>query len=471
MPKLLTSNFLNALKAKLPKDTLREVTPKYLEEPRGILKGNNNSILALPKSTQEVSIIVKTCQEYKISITPYSGGTGLVGGQLNPSQNASVILSIERMVSIRNLYEEEKVVIVEAGIILEQLQNLLSKENLFFPLSLASEGSCRIGGNLATNAGGVQVLKYGSTRDLCLGIEAVLPNGQIFNGLKRLRKDNTGYDLKNLLVGSEGTLGIITAASLRLFPKPSHFCTAIVAVESPREALKLLNFAQKFLDNRVSSFELIGQKAAEFVAKCLPQIKVPIEGDSEWFVLIEATSSSSKNIELEFENFIKLVFEKELVQDGIIAQSNAQRKIFWSFRENIPEANRLVGSIVSADISLPLGELADFIDKISYEISLISDCQINCFGHVGDGNLHFNLFRNWDKTVSSYESILPTLSSMLYGEVIKRNGSISAEHGIGRLKKSQLLASSDKAKIDTIKAIKKAIDPNGIFNPGVLIDV
>ena len=300
------------------------MTPKYLEEPRGILKGNNNSILALPKSTQEVSIIVKTCQEYKISITPYSGGTGLVGGQLNPSQNASIILSIERMVSIRNLYEEEKVVIVEAGIILEQLQNLLSKENLFFPLSLASEGSCRIGGNLATNAGGVQVLKYGSTRDLCLGIEAVLPNGQIFNGLKRLRKDNTGYDLKNLLVGSEGTLGIITAASLRLFPKPSHFCTAIVAVESPREALKLLNFAQKFLDNRVSSFELIGQKAAEFVAKCLPQIKVPIEAHSEWFVLIEATSSSSRNIELEFENFIQLVFEKELVQDGIIAQMNLE---------------------------------------------------------------------------------------------------------------------------------------------------
>lgn len=455
----------------MPEDTLREVTPKYLEEPRGILNGNSNSILALPRTTKEVSIIVKACQKENLGIIPYSGGTGLVGGQVDPRQKTSVILSTERLRKIRDFYLDEKVIIVEAGVILEHLQEEVSKNNLFFPLALASQGSCRVGGNLATNAGGVQVLKYGNIRDFCLGIEAVLPNGDIFNGLKRLRKDNTGYDLKNLLIGSEGTLGLITAASFRLFPRPNQICTAILSVKSPAEALELLNFAQELMDDRISSFELMGHKAVEFVTKCLPEIKVPMNADSEWFVLIESTSSADQNIHSKFEQFIDLAFENKLVQDGVIAQSEAQRKIYWTFRESIPEANRLVGSISSADISLPLSEMAEFINVVSHEISLISDCQINCFGHVGDGNLHFNLFRNWDQTKSSYENITPKLTDLIYDGVVKRNGSISAEHGIGRLKKTQLLKSSDKVKIETMIAIKNAIDPNGIFNPGVLIDV
>ena len=280
----LIPNFVKTVEGRLPQGTLREVKSKYLEEPRGLLNGNNSSILALPRTTKEASIIVKACQKEKISIIPYSGGTGLVGGQVDPRHEASVILSTERMKNIRDFYVDEKVIIVESGVILEHLQEEVSKNNLLFPLALASQGSCRIGGNLATNAGGVQVLKYGNIRDFCLGVEAVLPNGEIFNGLNRLRKDNTGYDLKNLLIGSEGTLGLITAASFRLFPKPNKICTAILDVKSPSEALELLNFAQEFMDERVSSFELIGRKAVEFVTKCLPEIKVPISAESKWFV-------------------------------------------------------------------------------------------------------------------------------------------------------------------------------------------
>jgi FAD/FMN-containing dehydrogenase len=248
------SEFVDKVQTQLPKDTLREVPESYLEEPRSLLKGSKNSILALPQSTKEVSTIVNFSRDTGVGIIPYSGGTGLVGGQVNPTSDPVVILSTSKMNKIRKIYPNERVVIVDAGLILDDLQKEVEKDDLFFPLSLASQGSCRIGGNLATNAGGVQVLKYGNIRDLCLGIEAVLPNGEVFNGLKRLRKDNTGYDIKNLLIGSEGTLGLITGASLRLFPKPNHVATAILSVRSPSIALELLNNAQEFLDERVSSF-------------------------------------------------------------------------------------------------------------------------------------------------------------------------------------------------------------------------
>jgi len=460
----------NIAQEKLPKNTLREVPERYLKEPRNLIQGNKNSILALPQSTDEVATIVNASRSVGVGIIPYSGGTGLVGGQVNPTDDPVLILSTSRMNKIRNIHQNERIVTVDSGVILENLQREMEKYDLFFPLSLASQGSCQIGGNLATNAGGVQVLKYGNIRELCLGVEAVLPNGEVYNGLKRLRKDNTGYDLKNLLIGSEGTLGIITGASLRLFPKPNHVATAMLSVNSPSIALELLNEANYFFDYRVSSFELIGNKALEFVKKVLPNISIPFESDSSWFVLIEISSNQETKIQETFEQFIESAFAKKLVVDGIIAKSEKQRKAFWTFREAIPEANRLVGSIGSADISLPLSEVAGFIETVSREIHNTSDCQINCFGHVGDGNLHYNLFRNWDKPLSSYKNSAPGLSKLIYDEVISRDGSISAEHGIGRLKKEQFLESSDKVKIETMRAIKKAIDPNGLFNPGVFLD-
>ncbi len=460
----------NIAQEKLPKNTLREVPERYLKEPRNLIQGNKNSILALPQSTDEVATIVNASRSVGVGIIPYSGGTGLVGGQVNPTDDPVLILSTSRMNKIRKIHQNERIVTVDSGVILENLQREMEKYDLFFPLSLASQGSCQIGGNLATNAGGVQVLKYGNIRELCLGVEAVLPNGEVYNGLKRLRKDNTGYDLKNLLIGSEGTLGIITGASLRLFPKPNHVATAMLSVNSPSIALELLNEANYFFDYRVSSFELIGNKALEFVKKVLPNISIPFESDSSWFVLIEISSNQETKIQETFEQFIESAFAKKLVVDGIIAKSEKQRKAFWTFREAIPEANRLVGSIGSADISLPLSEVAGFIETVSREIHNTSDCQINCFGHVGDGNLHYNLFRNWDKPLSSYKNSAPGLSKLIYDEVISRDGSISAEHGIGRLKKEQFLESSDKVKIETMRAIKKAIDPNGLFNPGVFLD-
>jgi FAD/FMN-containing dehydrogenase len=336
-------------------------------------------------------------------------------------------------------------------------------------LSLASEGSARIGGNLAANAGGVNVLRYGNTRDLCLGIEAVLPDGSILNGLKRLRKDNTGYDLRHLLIGSEGTLGIITAASLRMVPKPAMQIAALLAVPSPAAALRLLVLAEGRLAGMISAFELIHRMGFDFLAETMPEVTVPLSPRPEWAVLVELGLPR----EIEAEEAMALLYaeaeEVGLVLDGVISASAAQRDALWRIRESIPEGNRRIGSISSHDISLPLSAIPEFIPRAGAALARLGEWRINCFGHLGDGNLHYNVFPMPERSRKDHENQRDAIQACVHDIVHDMGGSVSAEHGIGRLKVGDLERYGDPAKLAAMRAIKAALDPLGIMNPGAVL--
>jgi FAD/FMN-containing dehydrogenase len=378
-----------------------------------------------------------------------------------------LLMSLERMNRIRAIYPDENVVLAEAGVILADLHKAAEEVGRIFPLTLASQGSCRIGGNLSTNAGGVNVVRYGNARDLCLGLEAVLPDGQIWHGLKRLRKDNTGYDLRGLLIGAEGTLGVITAASLRLFPKPAAEGAALVVVPNPEAALHLLALAQS-KSGGVSAFELISGMGLRFLAETLPQIRQPFAEVPDWMVLIDIglTQGSPED---ELTDLFEAGLAAGLVSDGLIAQSGAQRAAFWEMREMIPLANRAVGAVSSHDISLPLSEIPGFIVEAGQALAALGAWRINCFGHLGDGNLHYNVFPPLGRKPDEFKALAGPVQDLVHGMVAARGGSISAEHGIGRLKVAELERYGDPAKLAAMRAIKAALDPNGIMNPGAVL--
>ncbi|MDJ0820819.1 MAG: FAD-binding oxidoreductase, partial [Paracoccaceae bacterium] len=384
--------FANRLAAHLSAETLHKAEPRYLEEPRGRWAGASGWV-ARPRNTEEVAQIVRFCAEADVPLVPYGGGTGLVGGQVAPAeQTQPLILSLERMTAIRALFPDENVAVVEAGAILADVQTAAEKADRLFPLSLASEGSARIGGLLSTNAGGVGVLRYGNARDLVLGLEAVMADGSIWHGLRRLRKDNTGYDLRHLLLGAEGTLGIITAASLKLFPRPAKTGTALLTVTDPKAALALLSLARDQLGEGISAFELMHRCGFDFLSETLPEVRHPWNAPPEWCVLIELGLSQGADPTTALETLYTAAAEHGLCTDGLIAQSDSQAQDFWALRERIPEANRLIGSISSHDISVPLGEIPNFIDRAGPALAQLGTFRINCFGHVGDGNLHYNVF-------------------------------------------------------------------------------
>lgn len=460
--------FLSRLAERLPPDSLRPPEPRYLEEARGKWHGTAGAV-ALPRSTDEVATIVRACAEAGVGIIPYGGGTGLVAGQIAPSGDP-LILSLERMHALRGAWPEENVLVAEAGMILADVQAAAAGIDRLFPLSLAAEGTARIGGNLATNAGGLNVLRYGNSRDLCLGIEAVLPDGSVFHGLKRLRKDNTGYDLKNLLIGSEGSLGVITAAALRLFARPASESTALLAVPSPRAALDLLARAGARFGQTVSAFELIHRQGFDFIAQTIPELRIPLQPLPEWMVLTEiglplAAGSATDAM----EDFLADAMEAELVSDGIVAASEAQRKELWMLRESIPEANRNIGAIASHDVSLPLSQIPAFLDRAGPALAAIADVRINTFGHLGDGNLHYNLFPAMGRNRKDYADQAEALTRAVHDLVDALDGSVSAEHGIGRLKTGDLTRYGDPAKLAAMRAIKTALDPKGIMNPGAVL--
>lgn len=455
------AKFINQLAAILPENTLRPPGPRYLTEPRGRWTGIAGAV-ACPSSTAEVARIVTACNAAGVGIVPWGGGTGLVGGQIMPEGPLPLVLSLERMSALRAAYLAENVLVVEAGMILSDVQAQAATMDRIFPLSLASEGSARIGGNLATNAGGLNVLRYGNTRDLCLGIEAVLPDGSIFNSLKRLRKDNTGYDLRHLLIGSEGSLGIITAASLRVFARPASVAVALVQVSDPAAALELLARAEQRLSGMITAFELIGQMGVTFLAETMPEIAVPLH--CPWTVLIEL--GLPQGLGVAQDQLESLLSD---VQDGVIAQSQAQRDALWRIRESIPEANRRIGAISSHDISLPLSNLPDFITVAGLELAKLGDFRVNCFGHLGDGNLHYNVFPPLGRTRKDYENQTDSIKSCVHDLVDAMEGSVSAEHGLGRLKRQDLEKYGDPAKLAAMRAIKAALDPKGIMNPGAVI--
>jgi len=460
--------FARTLARDLPEDTLRAPETRYLEEPRGRWHGTGG-VLALPRSVEEVASIVRACAAGRVGIVPYGGGTGLVGGQVSPDGPAPVILSLERMRAIGAVFRQENVLIAQAGAVLADVQAAAREAGRLFPLSLGSEGSARIGGLLSTNAGGVGVLRYGNARDLCLGLEAVLPDGTIMHGLKRLRKDNTGYDLRNLLIGAEGTLGVITAAALRLFPIPAHSGAACLVVESPAAALELLARAQARLAEGISAFELISRTGQEFLAQTMPELRRPFSPAPEWMVLIDLGLSEGHDPDAALEGLFADAFEAGLVSDGVIAQSEAQRAEFWSLRESLPEGNRRIGAIASHDISVPLGAVPEFIDRAGAALSLIGAFRINCFGHLGDGNLHYNVFPAAGRTRADHENDRDAITSSVHDLVHELGGSVSAEHGIGRLKVSDLERYGDPARLAAMRAIKTALDPAGIMNPGAVL--
>ncbi|MBT0781035.1 FAD-binding oxidoreductase [Paracoccus sp. pheM1] len=456
----------DALAAMLPAGVLREVTPAYLEEPRGRYLGRAG-LVAAPRSTDEVAAVVRACAAARVGIVPRGGGTGLVAGQVMPDGPAPLILSLERMTALRGIWPEENVLVAEAGMTLQAVRDAAETAGRLFPLSLASQGTAAIGGCLATNAGGVTALRYGTARALCLGIEAVLPDGSVVHDLKRLRKDNTGYDLRDLLIGAEGSLGIITAASLKLVVPPPNIGTAMLQVPGPEAALTLLSLAEGRMAGGVTAFELIGGQGLAFLAEVLPEIRQPLPG-AEWSVLVEVGLPEGLPPEAALEGLLVDAMERGLVTDGVIAQSGAHAAGFWHLREHIPEANRRIGAVASHDISLPLSEIAGFIRDAGERLAG-EGLRINCFGHLGDGNLHYNLFPAPGRSRAEYDDRRKTLSELVHGMVVARGGSFSAEHGVGRLKVGDLERWGDPARLTAMRAIKAALDPLGIMNPGAVL--
>jgi FAD/FMN-containing dehydrogenase len=460
--------FLARLRKDLPEGALTAPDVSHLTEPRGRWQGRAGAV-ALPRSTAEVARIIRACATARVGVVPWGGGTGLVGGQIMPDGPAPLLVSLERMTAVRGVYPAENALVVEAGMILADVQAEAARIGRLFPLSLASEGSCRIGGNLAANAGGTAVLRYGNARDLCLGIEAVLPDGSIFNGLKRLRKDNAGYDLRHLLIGSEGTLGVITAASLRLFPIPAASVVAMLAVPSPAAALDLLSLAQARLGGMVSTFELIHRMGFDFLAETLPDLRPPLNPVPEWQVLVELGLPAAIDPEPAMAALYAEGAEAGLVTDGVIATSEAQAASLWHLRESIPEANRRIGAVSSHDISLPLSEIPGFIAEAPAALRPLGAFRINCFGHLGDGNLHWNVFPVQGASRRDHDAVRDRVKEVVHDMVHARGGSVAAEHGVGRLKVADLARYADPGKLQAMRSIKAALDPVGIMNPGAVL--
>lgn len=458
------TEFVAQLEARLGPMVLRACTAADLEEPRGLFKGQG-AVVARPENRYEVSTILAMCNATRVPVVPLGGGTGLVGGQVLPSGPVPVLLSMERMTAIRDISPENNTMTVEAGAVLADIHHAAEKAGRMYPLTLASEGSCRIGGNLATNAGGVNVLRYGNARELCLGLEAVLADGTIVGGLKRLRKDNTGYDIRNLMIGSEGSLGVITAAVLRLFPLPKALHTGFLAVPSPAAALAVLHGLQARFGDAVSGFELIHQTGLEFLTETGFSLTSPLSSPSEWNVLLEISGAAA--LAEPLENALAEMLEAELMDDAVIAHNEAQRRYFWQIRETIPAANTRIGAISSHDISVPVADVPAFIARVSQELP--PEFRVNCFGHMGDGNLHYNIFPPKGGNRETYLNQREGLARQVFDIVADFGGSFSAEHGVGRLKVDDLERYGDAGKLEAMRRIKAALDPNGIMNPGAVL--
>ena len=459
--------FVRNIKQNISESIITDITPSYLSEPRGLYENKSLHVIK-PRSTEEVSECLKLAFKYKISVVPWSGGTGLVGGQIAPDK-FSVILSMEKMNKIKNFSSVNQSIEVEAGVILESIHEFVYKENFLFPLSMASKGSCCIGGNLATNAGGIGVLKYGNARDLCLGLEVVLADGSIMNDIKTLKKDNTGYDLKNLFIGSEGSLGIITRAVLKLYPAPLNKIVLFFGVQNFDSALKsYLEISKKF-GQYLQAFELISDVGLQFLEETkLVQSSVQ-RNKSEWHVLMELGFNNS-SVEQDVYETLEDLCNKNMIVDVVLGETESKARKLWKMREDIPEANRKIGAITSHDISLPLENMESFINKSLIEIKEINEfLRVNCFGHMGDGNLHFNVFPPQGESNSTYFAIKSKLTETVNNNCKNLGGSFSAEHGVGRLKVKDLKHYCDPGKFNVMCQIKKAIDPFSILNPGVIL--
>lgn len=436
----------------------------HLSDWRGRYRGHS-PILFQPSTTEEVSQILKACNQAGIGVVPQSGNTGLVGGS---TPQGEVLLSLKRMNRIRRTDIENESVTVDAGVILQTLQEHAADHSRLFPLSLGAQGSAMLGGLISTNAGGVHVVKYGMMRDLVLGLEVVLPDGQILSDLAGLRKDNTGLDLKQLFIGAEGTLGVITAATLKLFARPADTCVALASVESPHKAVDLLRHMKETARGSVAAFELIPRAGLELVLEHIPGARTPLSEPASWTVLIELVTEEADKAAPAMENALGSAFEQALAFDGVIAQTEKQAADFWALRESIPEAEKHHGKAAKHDVSVPVSCMADFIVEATKLVeSEVEDSLVIAFGHVGDGNVHFNISRKAPGADDTFIETVGPVTARVYDLVDRYEGSISAEHGIGTLKRSEL-GHRKPLQVALMRQIKSVLDPKGIMNPRIL---
>ena len=447
-----------------------EEAAPYLTDWRGRYTGRAQAVVR-PANTQEIAEVVKLCARYEVPMVTQGGNTGLCGGATPSNKGDAVLILTTRLNHILNVDTVNDTITVQAGCILQQVQEAAAKQDRLFPLSLGAEGSCTIGGNLATNAGGTQVLRYGNARDLALGLEVVTPEGEILNGLRSLRKDNTGYDLRNLYIGSEGTLGIITAATLKLYPQPVAECTALVAFETLEDALYMLNYSRKGFASKLEGFELMSDYCLRIVNECFPEQTLPLSLDHPWYALIHfAVSEGDEQARETFQRVLEQAFEDDIIQDAVLAESLQQSHDLWHMRESIPLAEAIVGKGIKNDISVPISRIAPFVDDTNTALqSWYPGVRHIIFGHLGDGNLHYNI----GAPIGEEEGFLSKQDEafkIVFDNVVDYDGSISAEHGIGQLKKDMLPDYKDEVEISVMRKIKRALDPLGLMNPGKVVD-
>ncbi|WP_343045191.1 FAD-binding oxidoreductase [Oricola thermophila] len=445
-------------------------TEPFLSEPRGRWTGKAAAVVR-PGTTEEVAAILKIASETGTPVVPQGGNTGLVGGQIPDMSGTAVILSTARLNRIRDIDPDGNTITVEAGVVLQAVQEAADAHDRLFPLSLGSQGSCQIGGNLSTNAGGTGALAHGVARDLCLGLEVVLPTGEILDDLNKLKKDNTGYNLRNLFIGAEGTLGVITAAVLKLFPKPAGRATAFVALPSPAEALALFARARGEAGNGLTAFELMARIGVEFSVRHIEGVRDPLGEHHPWYVLMEISSGQSEeDARGKLEAVLEYGLEDGLVLDAAIAESYAQHADFWRLREGMSESQKPEGGSIKHDISVPVDSVPDFLAEADKAVLAIEPgSRICAFGHLGDGNIHYNISQPVGADRKVFLQLAEVITPAVHGIVRAHGGSISAEHGIGQMKRAELAETKQPVALDLMRRIKKAFDPAGIMNPGKVL--
>ncbi len=440
----------------------------FLREPRDRFHGRALCVVQ-PGSTQEVAAVLGLCNELFIPVVPQGGNTGLVGGQVPAGEGREIILSLRRLKALREIDLASNTMTVEAGMILAEVKDQAARAGRLFPLTLAAEGSCTIGGNLATNAGGTNVIAYGNARDLVLGLEVVLADGRILSDLSKLRKNNTGFDLTHLFVGSEGTLGVITAAVLKLFPKPRSVETAFIGLASPCAALDLLDLARDRAGGEITSFELLPRTGLNFVLTHFDSRDI-LRGKHPWYVLLELSSQRAEGLLERLLTLLEAASDKHIIEDAAIASSLEQRENFWKLRELLPDAQSREGGSIKHDVSVPIASIPAFLEEAESAVTAaIPGARLVAFGHAGDGNIHCNVSQPIGADTSTFLACWDEINAIVHGLVIAHGGSISAEHGIGQLKRDLLAKVKDKTALELMRAIKNSLDPKGILNPGKVL--
>lgn len=443
---------------------------RYITENRGLFTGST-PLVVKPGNTDEVSQIVRLANETKTVIVPQGGHTGHVGGAMPDESGEQVILSLERMNRVREVDLNGNVIVCEAGCVLESIQSVADQHERLFPLALGSQGSCQIGGNISTNAGGTGVLAYGNTRQLVMGLEVVLPSGEIWNGLRRLKKDNTGYDLKDLFIGAEGTLGVVTAAVLKLFPKPVGKAMAFCGMETVDHAIRLLEIAQSAAGQGLTAFEFMAATPVTLTVQHMEGVRVPLQKTYPWYVMVEVSSGRSEEDAADtLQDLLEKALETEVIRDAAVATSISQQKDIWKLRESMPLAQWQIGGSMKHDISIPIHRIPQFLEKADRLVTgQIPGARLYTFGHLGDGNIHYNVSQPEGADKENFLAMQPQINDMVHELVEHFEGSVAAEHGVGQLKRDLVARTKDPVELELMQSLKRTLDPKGIMNPGKVI--